>query len=474
MPAADTGAAVSRRSVLKGALLAGAAGAGGLATPGCRRDVEPPGPPVQDATGHLVWRNWSGLQHSYPVERASPDSEARVVEMLKTAPVPIRPVGAGHSFTALVPTAGTLVTLDGLTGLVGHDAATRQATFRAGTRLGDIGPALAAIGQEMPNLPDINKQSLGGALGTGTHGTGQGFKALHGDVVALRIATPKGVIVECDATRDAHIFHAARVGLGAFGIVTQVTLQNAALTRVRKRVEIRKADDVMTEWPTLVTQHRNVEFFILPFTGLAAVITVDETTEPLHPRGPDVDTEVLMDLKRLRDWTGFFPPLRRWVAQMALAGQHAEEAIDEGWKLLSNERPVRFNEMEYHLPFDAQMPALREVVATIERHRSDVFFPIEARVIAPDDAWLSPFHGRASGSIAVHAYYQDEHAFFFELIEPIFRRYDGRPHWGKLNSLKAADFATLYPRWADACAVRASLDPEGRMLNPYLRAVFGA
>ena len=90
------------------------------------------------------------------------------------------------------------------------------------------------------------------------------------------------------------------------------------------------------------------------------------------------------------------------------------------------------------------------------------------RIIEQDDAWLSPFYGRRSGSIAVHAYYQDEYQFLFDLIEPIFRRHDGRPHWGKLNSLRAPDFAALYPRWNDAMAVRESVDPEGRFLNPYL------
>jgi FAD-linked oxidoreductase len=345
---------------------------------------------------------------------------------------------------------------------------------RGGTRLGDLGPALAAIGQEMANLPDINKQSLGGAVATGTHGTGRSFPALHGNIVGLRLATPKRGLVDCDAARDADVFHAAQVGLGAFGVVTQVTLQNTKLARVLKRVEIQRVDEVMEAWPTLLGAHRNVEFFVLPFTGLAALITVDETDQPVRPRGRDRDTEVLMDLKRLRDWAGFLPPLRRLIARAALDGAPPEEAIDEGWKLLSNERPVRFNEMEYHVPLEAQMAALREVLATIERHCPNVFFPIEARAIAADDAWLSPFHARLSGSIAVHAYYKDDTRFLFDLIEPIFRRFEGRPHWGKMHSLKAADFKGMYPRWADACAVRAALDPEGRMLNPHLREVFGA
>lgn len=466
---------VTRRQVLGGTIAVGAAGAGGLAAYHAWRDREPAGPPVQDADGHFVWRNWSGLLHAYPAQRSAPTTEAELAEMMGSAPAPIRPVGAGHSFTGLVPTDGTLVTLDGMTGLVTTDATTMQATVWAGTRLGDLGPALAQARQEMPNLPDINKQSLAGALATGTHGTGRAFKALHGDVVALRIVTPAGEVRACDAKTNPELFQCARVGLGAYGIVTQVTLQNAPLVRVKKRVEPRPLDEILEAWPALIEKHRNVEFFALPFTGIGAVVTADVTQEAVRPRGPDTDAETLMDLKRLRDWTALVPALRRWVAQTVLAaGVEPEEAVDEGWKLLSNERPVRFNEMEYHLPLDAQIPALREVLAAIESHRSDVFFPIEARVIAPDDAWLSPFHERLSGSIAVHAYYKDDHAFFFELVEPIFRRYEGRPHWGKMHSLGAADFAALYPRWKDAVAVRAAVDPAGRMLNGHLRQVFGA
>ncbi|MCC6848857.1 MAG: FAD-binding protein [Deltaproteobacteria bacterium] len=462
---------IARRTVLKGAVAVGA----GLAAQGCAGDAEPPSPPVQDAAGHLVWRNWSGQLHSYPAERVAPASEEAVADLLRKAPAPIRPVGAGHSFSALVPTDGTLVTLDGLTGVIAHDARGLRATVRAGTRLGDLGPALAAIGQEMPNLPDVNKQSLAGALSTATHGTGRAFKALHGDVLAFRIATPAGGLVDCDATRNPELFQAARVGLGAFGVLTQVTLQNAALARVKKRVEPRPLADILDAWPALAAAHRNVEFFAIPFTGIGATITLDEVTEAVRPRGPDEDAGTLMELKRLRDWTSRMPFVRRWIAEKVLAPNfEPTEAVDEGWKLLSNERPIRFNEMEYHVPFEAQVPALRAVVAAIEAHCPDVFFPVEARVIAADDAWLSPFYGRLSGSIAVHAYYKDEFRVLFDLVEPIFRRYDGRPHWGKMHSLKAADLAALYPKFEDARRVRASVDPAGRMLNAYLREVFGA
>lgn len=462
---------VSRRVVLGAA---GLAGAGAASAVGYRmwRDREPPAPPARDAEGHLLWRNWSGIEHAYPAARALPSGEDELATLMRTAQAPLRPVGAGHSFTGLATTEGTLLSLDLMSGLVSHDAERNRALVWAGTRLSSLGPALAEIGQEMPNLPDINKQSLAGGIATGTHGTGLEYKALHGDVTKLRIALPNGEIAECSADREADLFNAARVGLGAFGVITQVELQNAPLQRVLKRTWVSDLEETLEAWPQLQREHRNVEFYAVPFTGYAAIISCDPTDRPVLPRGPDEDTEALMSLKTLRDLFGLAPAVRRAAARMAFADMAPTEWVDEGWKLLSNERTVRFNEMEYHLPLEAQMPALREVIAAIERHRSDVFFPIEARVIREDDAWLSPFYGRASGSIAVHAYYKDDHRFFYDLIEPIFRRHDGRPHWGKLHSLGAGGFAALYPRWNEAAALRREIDPEGRMLNAHLRKVF--
>jgi FAD-linked oxidoreductase len=432
-------------------------------------DREPPSPPLRNAQGNLVWRNWSGSASSYPAVRSAPDSEDALADLLRKSPAPIRPVGAGHSFTSLVPTEGTLLSLDQMSGIVSHDASAATATVWAGTRLGDLGPALAAIGQEMLSLPDINKQSLGGALGTATHGTGERYQALHGSVRSFRLATADGTILDCSAQKNPEVFAAARVGLGAFGIITQVTLQNDTVHRVHKRTFVQSTEKTASEWRSLCAAHRKVEFFALPFTGLSAVVTTDPTDAAVIPRGADQDTESLMGLKRLRDLFGWMPPLRRRLAQSALTGVPEEQAIDASWKLLSNERPVRFNEMEFHLPREAQMAAMTEVLAVIEADHHDVFFPLELRSIAKDDAWLSPFYDRDSGSIAVHAYYKDDYKRLFAQVEPILRRHGGRPHWGKLHSLKARDLKLLYPRWSEAMAIRQSLDPQGRFLNAYLR-----
>jgi FAD-linked oxidoreductase len=325
----------------------------------------------------------------------------------------------------------------------------------------------------MPNLPDINKQTLAGALATATHGTGKSFTALHGEVLALRMVSPTGEVIECSRDARPELFHAARVGLGAFGVLSAVTLRNRPLKRIKKTVTLVDTEEVLRQWPDLATRHRNAEFLVLPFTGKSALIVHDETEEPVRPRGPDQDADTLMSLKSLRDVFGFTPALRKRIAGKLLEDTPPEVAVDEGWKLLSNERPVRFKEMEYHLPIERQVEVLRAVIARIEAEATDVFFPIEARIIAPDDAWLSPFYQRESGSIAVHAWYKESHDWMFQHIEPLFREAGGRPHWGKLHSLGQGELAALYPMFGEANAVRRSLDPQGRMLNPFLRKLFG-
>ena len=463
----------TRRKVLLGGVGALALGASGLAGRRWSLSREPEAPPAIDAQGRVLWSNWAGNATAYPAARAAPASEAELAVLLPTAAAPVRPVGSGHSFTALVPTDGTLLSLDRLEGLVSHDAAAHTAVVRAGTKLSALGPLLAGIGQEMPNLPDINKQTLAGAMATGTHGTGKGFRALHGEVTAMRLVLPDGSIAECTRDQRPELFHAARVSLGAFGVLSEASLQNRPLERVRKVVTLVDTEQMLRDWPGLASQHRNAEFLVLPFTGKSALITHDATTEPVRPRPPDQDVDTLMDLKRLRDLFEFTPALRRRAAQAAMADIPPEVAIDEGWKLLSNERPVRFKEMEYHLPIAEQVGALREVIARIESDAPGVFFPIEARIIAPDDAWLSPFYGRESGSIAVHAWYKEDHDWMFQLIEPVLREAGGRPHWGKLHSLGAAQLKALYPMFAEAQAVRRAVDPAGRMLNPFVQKIFG-
>ncbi len=464
--------ALSRRNLLKLATAASALVATGT-VPAIVHSAFAETPPAKRGGQALPWHNWSGGQACSPAVRAAPASEAELSELLKSAPAPIRAVGAGHSFSGLVPTDGTLLTLERLAGVIDHDAGTHHANVRAGTRLGRMAEELAKRGLALANMPDIDKQSIAGAIATGTHGTGAGIGSLSSFVTGLTLVTALGETIDCDATKNREVFDAARVSLGALGIVTRVGLQARPLYKLKRRTWVAPVEDMLEALPELTARNRNFEFYYIPFSGMALGIVNNETDEAETPTPVNEDDDGVRELGMIEDWLGWSPALRRWLIRKILSGLEPEERVDYSHKTLSTERGVRFNEMEYHLPREAGPAALRAIIEKIETTNIKVYFPIEYRTTAPDDIWLSPFHGRESCSIAVHQFHEWDYKPYFAAIEPIMRKHDGRPHWGKLHTLTATELAPLYPRWKDFLAVRAELDPEGKFLNPYLKSVFG-
>ena len=420
----------------------------------------------------IPWRNWSGLQECFPEARKAPASVAELQELLASTEGVVRPVGAGHSFMPLVPTDDTIVSLSRLSGVVNHDEETLQATIMAGSRLGDIGAPLSERGQALINMPDIDQQSLAGCLGTATHGTGAGLMCLSAYATGLQLATADGELIDCDASNNSDIFEAARVSMGSLGIITKVRMQNQAPYRLRRERVFREFDEILTIAQDLADKHRNFEFYYVPFSGMGWTDVHDLTDEPYLETEKIDDNEEAMALKTARDWLSWSPALREVILGGYARTLSTEVTIERSWKNYASERNVRFNEMEYHLPRETGLQALREVREALETQHHEVFLPLEVRFVKGDDLWLSPFTGRDSISIAVHRFFEEDHEPLFKTIEPILRKYEGRPHWGKLNTLDREQLRALYPRWDDFAVVRNKLDPEGRFLNDYLRNLF--
>ena len=421
----------------------------------------------------LPWRNWSGSQQCLPAARVAPASVAELQELLAGGSGVVRAVGAGHSFTPLVPTDGTILSLSRLNGMVSHDPATLQATLWAGSRLGDIGAPLEQVSQALVNMPDIDEQTIAGCLATATHGTGADIGCMSTFIEGLQLMDARGQLVDCDRSRNSDLFEAARVSLGALGIITLVRLQNMAPYRLRRETVWREFDEILAIADSEADRHRNFEFYYVPFSGMGFTDTHDITTEPVSTTEKLDGNEGVRDLQLARDWLERTPRLRQLVLGSYMKTLGDEVTVENSWKNYASERNVRFNEMEYHLPREHGLAALREVRTALETQHPEVFFPIEVRFVKADDIWLSPFYRRDCCSIAVHRFFEDDYRPYFSTIEPIFRKYHGRPHWGKLNTLQAVDFRKLYPRWDDFVAVRAQMDPEGRFLNPYLAGLFG-
>ncbi|MFZ6687841.1 D-arabinono-1,4-lactone oxidase [Undibacterium sp. SXout11W] len=467
----------SRRALLKAGVAVGAIGGLGMLAELAKVPVElaatpanlSPALPAGKANA-ITWQNWSGIQSCHPLGINSPANESAIADLFKQSSGTIRCVGAGHSFVPLVPTDGTIVSLDKMSGIIDrHDHLVR---VQAGTRLAQLARELDGIGLAMHNQPDIDAQSFAGAISTATHGTGKELPALHAKVQALRLLTPTGEILTCDANTNADLLQAARVSLGSLGVITEVTLEAVPAYYLQRKVWLRPVDDMLAMAHDLANQHRHFEFYYLPFTGYAAAITHNIVNDEKIVRPESGDEAMLHDLRQLRDWMGRFPDLRRWLAKKLIDPQQVELAQDKSWKLLSTSRPTKFNESECHVPQEHGINCVREVIQKLEQ-RHDVFFPLEFRFVKADDAWLSPFYQRETCSIAVHAAAGEAYQYLVQDIAPIFRKYQGRPHWGKLHAHQAADLSNLYPRWKDFLAIREHCDPHGRMLNPHLRQVFG-
>ncbi len=452
-----------RRDLFK---LAGAAGITGLLgrIPG-----------VAAAPRPVAWRNWSGAQSCLPGQRHAPASEAELAAWLRTATGAIRPVGAGHSFSALVPTDGSIVSLSRLSGLIRHDPTTLQAEFWAGTPMSQMGAALKKVGQGLVNMADIDYQSLAGAIATSTHGTGPRFGSYSSYVTGLRLLTASGDVLDCDARQHPEIFNAARCSLGALGLVTRVRMQNRKAFRLHSRQWVQDTDELLEQFPELVRKHDHFELNAITHADVSVALAMDETRDArtLAKEGGGDGEKVAM-LYRVHHEYRKSPRVR--AAMLNLIAKHLisfPDVIDDSWKVFANVRDQRFNEMEYEVPAEAGPACLREILKKIRDSNIDTFFPIEFRYVKGDDIPLSMFQGRDRCAISVHQYYAMDYHNVFAQIEPIFWKYDGRPHWGKLHSLNARLLQPLYPKWKDFLAVREALDPQGKFLNPHLRSLFG-
>jgi FAD-linked oxidoreductase len=418
------------------------------------------------------WRNWSGGLQCQPAGRYDISSENQLADILKSTNGPVRPVGSGHSFSPLVPTDGHLVVIDQLRGILDYDNDTMQATFGAGSRLGDLGAPLAEIGQGMLNLPDIDRQTVAGATATGTHGTGIQFKSLSGYITALRLITPQGEVMDLDAS-DGDLFDAARVNVGALGVVTQIRMQNREAYRLKKREWTAPTEELLAEFDERAANHRHFEIFPLVYSDYSLALQIDESDEPI---GQTIIPAEEVELSNLRRPGLQATPAEKLALNNALA-ENAEmtEAVDLSYKLLSNIRTNPFNEMEYSVPAEVGADCVREILRTIYDEAIEVAFPLEFRYVSPEDPWLSMAYGdEPHATISIHRTASEDYRPYFDIIEPIFWKYGGRPHWGKIHSLGHNQLSELYPRYRDFLEIRESLDPEGRMLNDHLRKLFNA
>jgi L-gulonolactone oxidase len=429
----------------------------------------------------VTWQNWAGDQSCEPAEVLNPESVDDVAAAATKAAASgrdVRVVGAGHSFSPAALTSGTMLSLDRLNKILDLDRERGLVRVEAGIRLRHLNRALDSLGLALENLGDIDVQSIAGATATGTHGTGGRLRNLSASIHGVQLVTADGSILELDEETDSDGWRAARVSIGALGVVTALTLRCVPAFTLRGVDKPEPLDDVLHSLDELVENNEHFEFYTFPHSPLAHTRTNNRVDEEPSPRSRSKEwfediflrNHVLGALWRTgRRFPAAIPPLSRTIPR--LGGTSVR--VESSYRIFASPRLFRFTEMEYALPRDGAAEAVRAVREIADRRDLKVLMPIEVRFVAPDDAFLSPASHRDTCYVAVHVFEGMEWRPYFDHVEAVMTSLGGRPHWGKRHSRTADDLRSVYPDWDRFAVVRDRLDPERRFTNDYVRTVLG-
>ena len=414
------------------------------------------------------WSNWSGsVTAPAPVLRPRDEGElARAVMQART----VRAAGAGHSFMPLCASDDLIISLDDMAGqlTVALDRATVRAP--AGWSLRRLTAALWDEGLALANQGDVNPQSLAGSTATGTHGTGRDLGSLSTFVRGVRLIGADGQAVWCNAGENPDLFEAARLSLGMFGIATEIEIAVVPAFHLAERIEKRPWGEVRERFDDLVAQHRHVEFWFFPHAEEVILKTLDPCDPCDPPRSTTDMGETLF--RRVLNIGAVVPALIPFLQRMMMKSPMNGRRRGPAHAIFPSDRTLRFEEMEYEMPRAAGLDTLDEIVRWIRAKRLPVSFPFEYRVVAEDDIWMSPMHAGPVASISMHQFAKMPWRGLFADAEAIFRAHGGRPHWAKRHTLARTDVDALYPMAERYRAVRRSVDPHGKFLNPHLSDLF--
>ncbi|WP_236790263.1 D-arabinono-1,4-lactone oxidase [Amycolatopsis sp. GM8] len=427
------------------------------------------------------WTNWAGTATADPQRVHTPrgvDEIADVVTTVATGGRRVRPRGSGHSFTPIALAETDAIDLDGWAGIAAVDAGKYQVTVRSGTTLRRLNAELHALGLGMSNLGDIDAQTIAGAVSTGTHGTGARLGGLATQIVQLELVLADGSVVTCSADQRPELFSAARVGLGALGVITQVTLQCEPSFVLSAQERPEPLEQVFDGFHEFAQENDHFEFYWFPY-GSNALVKRNNRTDaeraPLSRAKQFVDYEIMENVAfgTLCRIGRTVPRLVPTLGRFASAALSAREYRDHSHRVFVTHRAVRFVESEFAVPRESVHHVLTELRALVPRLENPVAFPVEVRVAASDDIWLSTAHGRDSAYIAIHQFVGMPYLEYFREFAAIAAEVGGRPHWGKMHNLDAPALRKLYPRFDDFVRVRDDVDPTGVFSNPYLERVLG-
>jgi len=442
----------------------------------------------------MTWQNWAGTASADPVRRHWPRSTEEIADALAGAAkdgLTVRALGSGHSFTAAAATSGVALDLSLWTGIVAADLESGLVTVRSGTTIRELNAALDVLGLALANLGDIDAQTVAGAISTGTHGTGAMLGGIATQVAGLELVLADGTVAACSADERPGLFAAARVSVGALGVLSTVTLQCVPSFTLAADERPMPVEEVLSRFAEFAAGNDHFEFYWFPYGKNALVKrnnAIRRDDQPHPPRGKGTSWPPPMPTWRrfleyeVMENAAFgalcragraVPAAIRPLNRLAAATLSKRTYSAPSHQVFVTPRRVRFVESEYAVPRESLLDVLAELRAGVPRLADPVMFPVEVRVAAADEIWLSTAYRRDTAYVAIHQYTGLPYQEYFRLFESIATAAGGRPHWGKMHTREAGYLRGVYPRFADFLRLRDETDPARLFANAYLQQVFG-
>lgn len=426
-----------------------------------------------------TWTNWSRTARANPIRIETPSSTDAVVEIVRRASAagePVRAVGGGLSSSAIAVTPGTLVETRGLRGLRGVDPVAGTATFGAGTRVAEAAALLEAEGLAIANPTSNTNATLAGSASTGSHGSSLRMPSASGQLVSAQLVTGTGEVMEIGERKNAELWPAVRLSLGALGIMTEVTVRTVPVHRVI-------VDDTVTSWrralddlPARASAVDHLTLRWMPHTDRVAARSV--MREPGAGGDKPEPGTISTGLRRLGDrlragvvrgFPALVPVINRVLPDFPPTGQWVSGPVGA----LAGTPPLPYATMSYHVPIERTAEVLRALRDLIGREGLHLPTRVLVTFTPRDDAYLSPAYRGATAVIGLTMPTMLDPRPVFSAAEALFLELGGLPHWGTYHTVRAAEFAHVMPRFSDFRGVRHVLDPEQRFGNAYLRRVLG-
>jgi FAD/FMN-containing dehydrogenase len=347
-------------------------------------------------------------------------------------------------------------------------------------RIKDVIKVLRDNGLGMKNLGSITRQRIAGAISTGTHGTGLKIGNLSTQITGMRLINGLGEVHELSLDRDPEFMSAARISLGALGIISQVTIQCVKDYNLLYKSEHRPFKELQHTLDHDLNNNERLRLYWFSWIpDDIKVMTMNPTTAAAtNESGPAANPTVQAvapDTYSLPYWQG----LGRKVASNKRKGSEArlkwfsEEKVKPYDRALTTIMPPHHQESEYAIPVEKAAEAVQALRRKIKE--KGYFDPIlvEVRFVAQDDIMLSPSHDRPVCYVGGYIFGKLNARDFFQNYEQLMRSFDGRPHWGKIHMLTSQDVRDMYPRSARFNEIRNKLDPKGIFANEFIHNLFG-